>query len=465
MVQIQFLWCYGGAQVFLYDSFSGWSEAVPMSAVVGGSSTIFSAFRDLPPGRHQFKFLVDNVWRVDDRLCCCQDNAYGTISNCIMVTEQGLVNPIVESFSPAIVIENEVPQPMTMASTSGAIQQRPVLSLPASDVDATRLHLSMHMSSYTTYDLLPESNEVIALDVNLDVEEAFSVMYRKGLAVLPLWDAPSRRISGMLTASDFIYVLLKIHQSRAVLTNVMLNMCTISALKEGKLEFRREGAGSSSLTYRSLIQAGPDESLQDLARRIVEYRISAVPILDTMEDGSCPKLLHIACLAGILKHICMHLGHPPEYLPLLQQSIGSLRLGTWRIDGDSSGPRLLTLCPSELLGYALHLFIEAQISAVPIVDDKGAFLNIFARSDITSLTNGSVHAQIQLDQRTIAEALALVDGGAVNRFQLCEPSDSLHKVMELLSDPVVRRVIVINSGNKHVEGIITLRDVFTFLLS
>ncbi|XP_063937301.1 sucrose nonfermenting 4-like protein isoform X3 [Daucus carota subsp. sativus] len=339
MVQIQFLWCYGGAQVFLYDSFSGWSEAVPMSAVVGGSSTIFSAFRDLPPGRHQFKFLVDNVWRVDDRLCCCQDNAYGTISNCIMVTEQGLVNPIVESFSPAIVIENEVPQPMTMASTSGAIQQRPVLSLPASDVDATRLHLSMHMSSYTTYDLLPESNEVIALDVNLDVEEAFSVMYRKGLAVLPLWDAPSRRISGMLTASDFIYVLLKIHQSRAVLTNVMLNMCTISALK------------------------------------------------------------------------------------------------------------------------------EAQISAVPIVDDKGAFLNIFARSDITSLTNGSVHAQIQLDQRTIAEALALVDGGAVNRFQLCEPSDSLHKVMELLSDPVVRRVIVINSGNKHVEGIITLRDVFTFLLS
>ena len=58
----------------------------------------------------------------------------------------------------------------------------------------------------------------------------------------------------------------------------------------------------------------------------------------------------------------MHLGHPPEYLPLLQQSIGSLRLGTWRIDGDSSGPRLLTLCPSELLGYALHLFIEGAHS-------------------------------------------------------------------------------------------------------
>ncbi|KAK1363924.1 sucrose nonfermenting 4-like protein [Heracleum sosnowskyi] len=464
MVQVEFVWCYGGTQVFLYDSFSGWSEGMPMS-LIEGSSTVFTAVRDLPPGRHQFKFLVDNVWRIDDRLSFRQDNTYGTISNFILVTEQGLITPIIESFTPSMVIANEIPQPILEVSSSSAVQQGPVLSLPVSDMYATRLHLSMHMSSYTTYDLLPESSEVIALDVNMDVEEAFSVMYRKGLAVLPIWDAPSRRISGMLTASDFIFILLKIHQRRAVLTNVMHEMRTISTLKEGKLEFRREGASSSSLAYRSLVQAGPDESLLDLAHRIVQYRISAVPILDSAEDGSCPKLLHVACLGGILKHICRHLGDRLEYLPLLQQPVGSLRLGTWRADGGSSGPFLLTLRPRELLGYALHLFIEAQISAVPIVDDEGALLNVFSRSDITSLTNGSVHAQIQLDQRTIAEALALVDGGAHNRYQICEPSDSLHKVMELLSDPVVRRIIVINSDNKHVEGIITLRDVFTFLLS
>ncbi|KAL8117487.1 sucrose nonfermenting 4-like protein isoform X2 [Apium graveolens] len=462
MVQVQFLWCYGGTQVFLYHSFSG--ERVAMS-LIEGSSTVFSAFLDLPPGRHQFKFLVDNVWRIDDRLSCCQDDTYGTISNFILVTEQGLITPTIESFTPSMVIANEIPQPMLAASTSGDVQQGPVLSLPVLDMYATRLHLSMHMSSYTTYDLLPESSEVIALDVNLDVEEAFSVMYRKGLAVLPIWDAPRRRVLGMLTASDFIFILLKIHQRRAVPTNVMHELRTISALKEGKLEFRREGAGSSSLAYRSLIQAGPDESLQDLARRIVQHRISAVPILDATEDGSCPKLLHVACLAGILKHVCTHLGNRLEYLPLLQQPVGSLRLGTWRTDGGSSGSLLLTLRPRELLGYALHLFIEAQISAVPIVDDDGSLLNVFSRSDIISLANGSVHAQIQLDQRTIAEALALVDGGAHNRYQICEPSDSLHKVMELLSDPVVRRIIVINSDNKHVEGIITLRDLFTFLLS
>ncbi|KAK1364046.1 hypothetical protein POM88_039607 [Heracleum sosnowskyi] len=184
----------------------------------------------------------------------------------------------------------------------------------------------------------------------------------------------------MLTSSDFIFILLKIHQRRAVLTNVMHGLRTISALKEGKLEFRREGAGSSSLAYRSLIHAGPGESLQDLARRIVQYRISAVPVLDSTEDGSCPKLLHVACLAGINVDICRHLGDRLEYLPLLQQPVGDLRLGTWRTDGGSSGPLLLTLRPRELLGYALHLFIEEQGRHDKIEGETSSYSHYFIRT-------------------------------------------------------------------------------------
>lgn len=60
----------------------------------------------------QFKFLVDNVWCIDDRLSCCQDNTNGAISNFILVTEQGLITPIIESFTPSMVIANEIPQPM-----------------------------------------------------------------------------------------------------------------------------------------------------------------------------------------------------------------------------------------------------------------------------------------------------------------------------------------------------------------
>ena len=48
-------------------------------------------------------------------------------------------------------------------------------------------------------------------------------------------------------------------------------------------------------------QAGPDESLKDVAFRIMQNKISTVPVLHAAEGGSCPNLLHIACLAGILK--------------------------------------------------------------------------------------------------------------------------------------------------------------------
>lgn len=67
---------------------------------------------------------------------------------------------------------------------------------------------------------------------------------------------------------------LQIHQRRAVLTNVMPELRTISALKEGKIEFRREGAGSSSLAYRSLIQV----CVLSLNRQFNQLYLSFMPL-------------------------------------------------------------------------------------------------------------------------------------------------------------------------------------------
>lgn len=44
-------------------------------------------------------------------------------------------------------------------------------------------------------------------------------------------------------------------------------------------------------------QAGPDESLRDVAMKILDYKISTIPII----EESYPLLLHVACLGGILK--------------------------------------------------------------------------------------------------------------------------------------------------------------------
>lgn len=65
----------------------------------------------------------------------------------------------------------------------------------------------------------------------------------------------------------------------------------------------------------------------------------------------------------------------------------------------------------------------------------------------------------------LIQALKIVNVTSQNRYQTCTRFDSLYRVMELLSDAGVRRVIVIEANSRQVEGIITLRDVFAYILA
>ncbi|KAF8365234.1 hypothetical protein HHK36_032754 [Tetracentron sinense] len=242
----------------------------------------------------------------------------------------------------------------------------------------------------------------------------------------------------MLTVSDFLLILTELHKNRPMLTNEELEIHSISAWKEEKIKLNRKSDKPIPPSFRSpLIQAGPHESLKDVALRILQNKISTVPIIHSSQDGSCLQLLHLACLPGILKYICRHFRHSPGTLPLLQQPVGSLPL--------------------------------AQISSIPIVDDNGFLLDVYSRSDITSLARSNAYDRIQLDQTNMHQALQLAyeANNAINahrQWQTCLRSDSLHVVMERLSDPAVRRLIVIEAGSKRLEGIISLRDVFNYIL-
>ncbi|CAI9754175.1 unnamed protein product [Fraxinus pennsylvanica] len=466
MVHTPFTWRYGGHQVSICGSFNGWTEKIPM-ILVEDSASIFQRIIDLPPGYHQYKFFVDGMWRVDEQQICAQDE-YGTINNIILVKGAENVSPnlTAEAFLPHINLDNARIMEF-MGSSSGAPVNEAVLQLSDGEMDVSRNLLSMHLSSSRAYDLIPYSGKVIVFDVEVAVEQAFRDMFDQGLAVVPLWDEHHGQIAGMLTASDFMLILLELHRNRAMFTNEDLDMHTISAWKHRKFHHPRDMIRSSvPLQQRSLIQAGPDESLGGLASRILHNKISAVPIVHSAKDGSCPQLLHVACLSEILKHVCRHFKHHIGYLPLLQQPIGYLPLGTWaREVGRASDRPLLTLRTNDSLDSALNLLLEAQISSVPILDDRGNIVSVYSRSDIISLAKDNMYIRIQLDEIMMSQALEAT-GKALSRhrYQTCTRFDSLYRVMELLSEPDVRRVIVIEACSRQIEGIITLRDVFAFIL-
>nr|GMD40510.1 sucrose nonfermenting 4-like protein [Ipomoea batatas] len=311
------------------------------------------------------------------------------------------------------------------------------------------------------------------MDVNLPVKQAFHILYEQGIFVAPLWDLCGGQFVGVLSAVDFILILRELGNHGSNLTEEELETHTISAWKDGKLRLNRQIDGNLRSYSRPLIHSGPYDSLKDVALRLLQNKVSTVPIIHSSSpDGSFPQMLHLASLSGILKCICRHFRHSSGSLPILQQPICSIPVGTWvpKI-GEPNGKPVAMLRPNASLGAALSLLVQAEVSSIPIVDDNDSLLDIYCRSDITALAKDRAYAQIHLDELSIHQALQLRQDASSSselfngqRCQMCLRSDPLHKVMERLAVPGVRRVVIVEAGSKRVEGIISLSDVFRFLL-
>ncbi|KAL8188867.1 hypothetical protein R6Q57_029622 [Mikania cordata] len=338
------------------------------------------------------------------------------------------------------------------------------------DVELSRHRISVFLSTHTAYELLPESGKVVALDVTLPVKQAFHILYEQGISVAPLWNHEVSRFVGILSPLDFILILRELGNHGSDLTEEELETHAISAWKEGRSQVTRKFDGNGSLHPKRLIDAGPHDSLKDVALKLLQNKIATIPIIT--HDGSVPQLLHLATLTGVLKCICRHFKHSPASLPILQQPICSIPLGTWvpKI-GESNGRPFAMLRPNASLSDALSLLVQAEVSAVPIVDDNDSLLDIYCRSDITALAKDRAYAQIHLNELSIHQALQLTQEASATygffngqRCHMCLRSDPLHKVMDRLAIPGVRRLVIVEAGSKRVEGIISLTDLFRFLL-
>lgn len=468
LIPTRFVWPYGGRRVFLSGSFTGWSERIVMSPMEG-CPTAFQVICNLTPGYHQYKFNVDGEWRHDEH----QDfvsGSYGVVNTVFLGRNSDIHTADSPGRSNMEVDDNTFIQ---MAPALDGMLREAVPRISATDVEVSRQGISLFLSQHTAYELLPDSGKIIALDVNLPVKQAFHILYEQGIPVAPLWDFGKSHFVGVLSAIDFILILREIGNHGSKLTEEELETHTILAWKEGKTCMSGQIDGSGRPCMRRLVHAGPYDSLKDLAVKLLQNRISTVPILhSTSPDGSFPQLLYSASLSGILKCICRHFKHASSSLPILDQPICSIPLGTWvpKI-GESNRRPFAMLKPHASLGEALTLLVQAEVSSVPIVDDNHSLIDIYSRSDITSLAKDGAYAQIRLDEMSIHQALQLSQDansaqGIFNsqRCQMCLRSDRLLKVMERLANSGLRRLVIVEAGSKRVEGIITLSDVFRFLL-
>ncbi|MCO5608708.1 hypothetical protein L7F22_062922 [Adiantum nelumboides] len=468
LVATPFIWPHGGHRVFLCGSFTRWQDMIPMSQVEGCPS-VYQVIWSLSPGYHQFKFLVDGEWRHNDQQPSVTDSA-GNCSNCILVRElEGGSGPGGSVLGGSMDVEdgemNIARVGMTSFSRPHEIPLEGMQNISVADVDASRHRIDNFLTSHTAYEVLPDSGKVVALDISLPIKQAFHVLYEQGIPLAPLWDSDQQQFVGMLTASDFIAILMQIGSHRAILSEEELETHTIAAWKAEKIRLTDAIQRRHPLHY-----VGPDDSLKEVVRTLLHHQVTTVPVLHFPgQEQALPQLLHLATLSGVLKCLCRHFQHSFGSLPLFNQPIGSLRLGTWR--GDNPEGHLFVLRLNYSLSTALALFNQARVSSLPIVDENGSLIDIYARSDITALARDNTYAHVQLEHLTVERALqlvhdgsALIGGAPVLRCQMCLRTDTLQYIIKRLAIPGVRRIICVEAGSRRIEGIITLSDFFRFLL-
>ncbi|KAL3508071.1 hypothetical protein ACH5RR_033453 [Cinchona calisaya] len=463
VVPTRFVWPYGGRSVYICGSFTGWTQ-YPMTPVEG-CPTVFQAICSLPPGYHQYKFVVDGEWRHDEHQPHITSN-YGTVNTILLARESDYLPPILSPQIPHgsnMDVDNEAFQRLVRVSDGG---------ISETDLEISRHRVSAFLSTHTAYELLPRSGKVIALDVDLPVKQAFHILHEQGIPMAPLWDFSKGQFVGVLSALDFILIMKELRNHGSNLTEEELDSHTISAWKEAKSYVNRQINEGARTGPRQLVHAGPDDNLKDVALKILQNGVATVPIIHaSSEEGSYPQLLHLASLSDILQSICRYFRYSLGSLPVLQLPVCAIPLGTWvpKI-GESNRRPLAMLRPTASLSAALNLLVQAQVSSIPIVDDNDSLLDVYSRSDITALAKDKSYTNINLEDTTIHQALQLGEepyspyGLSQQRCHMCLPTDPLHKIIERLSKTGVRRLIIVEAGSKRVEGIVTLSDVFRFLL-
>lgn len=536
----KFVWRLGGNQVHLCGSFTRWVETVPMIPEEGQPG-VFSVVVHLPPGYHQYKFIVDGEWRHDEAQPFMPD-PLGNVNNWLFVrkpenrslgqihgqspvTSSPNLGQLGELQSPASQMYSEEIQDRAAADLSQVV---PDVNLDTSvpvqqehqenEPEFTRGKIWEFLSHHKAFELMPESGKVVLLDLDLPVRQAFHALHDEMIASAPLSDNRTGAICGIISASDFIATLQRLRNLVSTSSNPMseaeMDQHTIRGLRE---ELNREGRSP-----KPLVSVSPDDTLQHVVKTLYNNHCNMAPILrkKSADQNDLSKerqdVLHNATLGGVLACVVRHFRSSLASLPLLKQPLHVLPIGTWCPESDvvlaekglNAGassisedgcPRkvapLITVNPATSLTQAFGLLLEGGFSCLPVVDDHGVLVDIYARADITALAKSNAYSRLQFEDVTVGQALALIaqpappamlagmqgwggaspsasqssihespGPGSKQRVHACSTNDPLRSVLERLAIPGVRRLLVVNPNSRKLEGIISLSDVASYLM-
>ncbi|XP_069162719.1 uncharacterized protein [Procambarus clarkii] len=285
-----------------------------------------------------------------------------------------------------------------------------------------------------TYDLIPISAKLVVFDTRLQVKKAFFALVYNGVRAAPLWDSERQQFIGMLTITDFIRILQNFYNSPNR---------KMEELEDHRLETWRTVLKDEA---RPLISIRPDESLYVAIRSLIHHKIHRLPVI----DPATGNVLYIVTHKRILKFLYLYINELPKP-SILQKPLRELEIGTYK--------DIETASQDTLIIEALNKFVQHRISALPIVDDEGKLVDIYAKFDVINLAAEGTYNNLDV---TLLKANEYRNEW-FEQVHSCTLDETLGTIMERIVRAEVHRLVVVDE-KRRVVGVISLSDILKELV-
>ncbi|KAM3964726.1 LOW QUALITY PROTEIN: uncharacterized protein ACR2FA_001116 [Aphomia sociella] len=296
--------------------------------------------------------------------------------------------------------------------------------------DKTKLLLNF-FKYHKCYEILPKSAKVIIFDTQFLVRKTFPTLISHGIRSAPLWDANKKLLVGMITVTDFIRILLHLDAENLSVENLERH-----TLHNWRKILR--------CTRKNLCIVSPDQSLHDAINLLNKNRIHRL----LMVDPQSGDVLYILSHKRILRFLFVYLNEFPE-LTFFHKKLCDLKIGTY--------DDIVSVTDDTSIKTAFHLLLDKDISALPILDDSGILIDVYAKYEVLNLVSEKLYANLSL---TIGEVRKKKDWE--EKLQKCRSSITLYEALEVIVRTESHRLLLVNKEDKLV-GIVSLSDILVYL--
>lgn len=283
------------------------------------------------------------------------------------------------------------------------------------------------------YDMMPNSAKLVFIDTELAAKKAFFALRDNECRAAPLWERNTQQFVGLLTITDFIRILLKLHSRQD--SHVLLQH-----LQNCKIREMRSTLGLLSEMH----SVGPDVSIEGAVSALRQYRCHRLPVVDPVSGD----VLHMITYKRIIRYLYRFMVDLPVpeclNLPLRNVPVGTFQ-------------ELATVAERTSLLDTLHKFMSAQVSSLPVVTESGVLIDMISRFDIISLAGSSSYFDLDITVETVLQHRCDPP------VETCTEHITLAQLIDLVVEKNLHRVVVVDGG-KRVCGVVSLSDIVQFLV-